>query len=163
MMRMATELAAVLLAIALAVINVGAGWLRFLQTVPRSVWLSLGSGVSVAYVFVHLLPEITARQAQLVESADRFTSLPLSTREHLLFLAVLLGFGVYYGVELFANGAKRENGQETTGSRLAGPSARGRTVHGPPLRRRRRRGRPDRTDRPGLSRSPARPVATSAM
>jgi len=122
MMGMATELAAVLLAIALAVVHVGAGWLRFLQTVPRSVWLSIGSGVSVAYVFVHLLPEITARQAQLVESADRFTSLPLSTREHLLFLAVLLGFGAYYGVELFANRAKRENGQETTGSRLAGPS-----------------------------------------
>lgn len=36
--------------------------LRFLDGTPRSIWLSLAGGVSVAYVFVHLLPELSEGQ-----------------------------------------------------------------------------------------------------
>jgi hypothetical protein len=36
------------------------GRLRFLDVIPRSTWLSLAGGISVAYVFVHLLPELAA-------------------------------------------------------------------------------------------------------
>ena len=42
----------------LAVVHLFAAHLRFLRGVPRSRWLSIAGGVSVAYVFVHLLPEL---------------------------------------------------------------------------------------------------------
>ena len=35
-----------------------AGQLRFLSHGPRRPWLSAGGGVSVAYAFLHLLPEL---------------------------------------------------------------------------------------------------------
>ena len=44
-------------AILLALAHIFAGKLRFLEGTPRSAWLSAASGVSVAYVFVHLLPD----------------------------------------------------------------------------------------------------------
>ncbi|MER3494566.1 MAG: hypothetical protein C4323_21315 [Mastigocladus sp. ERB_26_2] len=47
-----------LLAIALALVHIFSGKLRFLEVTPRSIWLSLADGVSVAYVFVHILPEL---------------------------------------------------------------------------------------------------------
>ncbi|MBD2307774.1 hypothetical protein H6G17_20095 [Chroococcidiopsis sp. FACHB-1243] len=43
-----------LLAISLALVPLFSSRLRFLQAKPRSIWLSIGSGVSVAYVFVHI-------------------------------------------------------------------------------------------------------------
>ncbi len=46
------------LALSLAAIHVFAGKLRFLDVTPRSRWLSAASGISVAYVFVHVLPEL---------------------------------------------------------------------------------------------------------
>src|SRR6476661_8885811 len=46
-------IAAALAAILLAVVHVLTPALRFLEGTPRSVWLSIAGGVSVAYVFVH--------------------------------------------------------------------------------------------------------------
>ena len=46
------------LAAMLAVIHLFAGHLQVFDRIPRSRWLSFGSGISVAYVFVHLLPEL---------------------------------------------------------------------------------------------------------
>lgn len=48
-------------AIALAVVHLFAGGLRAIDRVPRSRWLSFGGGISVAYVFVHLFPELEER------------------------------------------------------------------------------------------------------
>jgi len=38
---------------------------RLLDVVPRSRWLSAAGGVSVAYVFMHLLPELAEGQAAI--------------------------------------------------------------------------------------------------
>lgn len=51
-------------AIALALVHLSAGGLRFLDAMPRSRWLSAAGGVSVAYVFLHLLPELAERRAE---------------------------------------------------------------------------------------------------
>ncbi len=48
-------LASLLAALLLALVHVATPSLRFLEGTPRSVWLSLAGGVSVAYVFVHFL------------------------------------------------------------------------------------------------------------
>ena len=58
-------MAALLLSAALGLVHLGAGKLRFLDSVPRSRWLSFASGISVAYVFAHLLPEVAEGQHAL--------------------------------------------------------------------------------------------------
>jgi hypothetical protein len=50
--------------------------------------LSFAAGVAVAYVFVHLLPELQKTSHQL-----------LSVFEHLVYLAAMLGFLLSYGLE----------------------------------------------------------------
>lgn len=58
-----------LAAAGLALVHV-VGWrLRLVHRVPRSRWLSLAGGASVAYVFLHLLPELAAGQETLSASA----------------------------------------------------------------------------------------------
>ena len=91
--------AAVVAAVALALVHVGGGRLYRLDTVPRHVLLSAGSGVSVAYVFVHLLPELAEAQAHVAES--NLTGVWASVERH-AWLAALLGLLVFYGLELLA-------------------------------------------------------------
>lgn len=73
----------------LATAHVAGGRLHGLDLVPRSWLLSAGSGVSVAYVFVHLLPEVAA----LEEHAGQ---------EAVGWLVALAGLVVFYGLELAA-------------------------------------------------------------
>lgn len=69
--------------------------LRFLDRVPRSRLLSAAEGVSVAYVFVHLLPELAEAQATV---AGRVTG-PLAVLNEHVYLMVLLGLVVFYALE----------------------------------------------------------------
>ena len=86
-----------LAALLLAAVHASAGRLR-LRTIPRSYWLSGAGGVSVAYVFVHILPELQASRRALEASAVGFL-------EHHVYLLALAGFGFFYGVERFAREA----------------------------------------------------------
>lgn len=81
-----------------------AGHLRVLQTVPRSRTLSVAGGVSVAYVFVHLLPELAEHQTHVAEHAD---ALPTVGTERTLFLVALAGFAAFYGLERVAARSRR--------------------------------------------------------
>ncbi|MFC4549226.1 MULTISPECIES: hypothetical protein [Halorussus] len=80
--------------LALAAVHAAAGRLRF-RTIPRSYWLSGAGGVSVAYVFIHILPELDAGQAAIEASVLGFL-------EHHVYLLALSGFALYYGVERLA-------------------------------------------------------------
>ncbi|WP_128694057.1 hypothetical protein [Methanoculleus taiwanensis] len=73
-----------------------AGNLRFLDIIPRSRWLSFAGGVSVAYVFVRLLPEIGAGQEVVLRSLH--AGLLVSIENHISIIA-LLGLVVFYGLE----------------------------------------------------------------
>ncbi|WP_205478932.1 hypothetical protein [Sphingomonas arenae] len=89
--------------------------LRFLATTPRSVWLSAAGGVSVAYVFVHLLPELAEHQETLGERA-RDAGFFASVESH-AYLIALLGLVLFYGVERFARtagGARLGSGRAET-------------------------------------------------
>jgi len=83
----------------LAAVHFFAGRLTFLDRVPQSGWLSFGGGISVAYVFVHLLPE--------VEAGGKAVSdwLGLAFLEHHVYLVALAGFVVFYGLERLAKRA----------------------------------------------------------
>lgn len=57
--------APVVAAAALIAVRVLANRRHFLDALPRSQWLSAAGGVSVAYVCLHLLPEVAAVASQL--------------------------------------------------------------------------------------------------
>ena len=106
---------AALAAIALAAVHVFAGKLRFLDGIPRSRWLSLAGGISVAYVFARLLPELAEAQERLGESADDlFVRL-----EHHAYLLALTGLALFYGIERMTVRSRDERrereGEDATG------------------------------------------------
>ncbi len=102
--------AAAVAAVVLALLHAVAG--RFsaaLSVVPRNRWLSAGSGVSVAYVFVHLLPEIAEIQREL---AERVGTLPFLERH--AYLLALAGLATFYGLELAARRSEEESAGGTS-------------------------------------------------
>jgi zinc transporter ZupT len=92
-----------LFALVLAAVHLFVGRLRLLEVVPRSRWLSIAGGVSVAYVFVHLLPEVGAAAAAVDE-----TDSPLTAVENHVYVIALLGFAAFYGLERFAREARTD-------------------------------------------------------
>jgi len=98
-------------ALVLGFVHVFAGRLNFLDRIPRSRWLSAAGGVSVAYVFVHVLPELEAGGAAIEGS-----ELPVLTFfERHVYLVALVGFVTFYGLERLAreretNGRGSDNG-----------------------------------------------------
>ncbi|MGJ3231875.1 MAG: hypothetical protein ACFE0P_08760 [Oceanicaulis sp.] len=82
-----------LAALAFASVHLFSPRLMFLDVTPRSVWLSLSGGISTAYVFLHLLPEIAHRQAEM---PDR-TLFAAVDRE--IWVAALLGLTTSYVLE----------------------------------------------------------------
>jgi hypothetical protein len=97
-------------AIALAASHLLAGNLRFLNVIPRSRWLSIAGGVAVAYAIVHLLPELQGHHEVLRKATANVGYTWLA--EHLLWLLVLLGLVVFYGLEkaaLYSKGSSQEN------------------------------------------------------
>ncbi|UPV99556.1 hypothetical protein M0R88_13645 [Halorussus gelatinilyticus] len=98
-------------AVALAVVHLFAGRLR-LRAIPRSVWLSGAGGVSVAYVFVHLLPELEERQHAFAGGVVGFL-------EHHVYLLALVGFAAFYGLEHAARRSRDRDGGEVAGAETA--------------------------------------------
>ena len=88
----------------LAAVHVFAGKLRFLDGIPRSVWLSGAGGASVAYVFLHLLPELAHGQEALA------ASVALEFLEAHVWIVALVGLAVFYGLDT----AARETEDDTS-------------------------------------------------
>jgi zinc transporter ZupT len=82
--------------------------------------LSFSAGISVAYVFVHLLPEVETARAVLVRTTADW-SMPLPA--YLVSLAALAGFMLFYGVDRLAVWSRRtgdEAPEGETNTRLSG-------------------------------------------
>lgn len=94
------------LALLLALIHLVVGRLRFLSGTPRSIWLSLAGGISVAYVFIHLLPELSEGQ----ETFEAHGVLAwFGFLEHHVYLLALVGLVGFYGLERAARSSRRKN------------------------------------------------------
>ncbi|MGH1570955.1 hypothetical protein ACRAWG_10070 [Methylobacterium sp. P31] len=108
-----------LLAVALlALVHVLTPSMRFLEGTPRSAWLSVAGGVSVAYVFVHLLPELAAGQ----EVIGRATAVSLAERH--VYLIALAGLLVFYGLDRLAKTSRsRREGAPVQGGRASEAAA----------------------------------------
>lgn len=89
--------------VSLVILHLFAGNLRFLHVIPRSRWLSFAGGAAVAYVFVHLLPELNRIQE---EYREVLSALP--TKQPVFVLA-LAGLVMFYLLErAFRRSATRE-------------------------------------------------------
>ena len=87
---------------ALAVLHLLAPRIRSLPLVPEVATGSFAGGLAVAYVFLHLLPEIAAGDEGVAEAlGDTVESTPLL--ELTVFLVALTGFTVFYGLERMAD------------------------------------------------------------
>ncbi|PZO17345.1 MAG: hypothetical protein DCF25_11155 [Leptolyngbya foveolarum] len=91
-------------ALLLSATHIAACRLKFLDTVPRSRWLSVGSGVSVAYIFVHVLPDLSNAQADFVDKVA-----VLSAVEHHIYIVALVGLLACYGLERAAKTSRQES------------------------------------------------------
>ena len=98
-----------LAALFLAAVHVFAGKLRFLDGIPRSLWLSGAGGASVAYVFLHLLPELAEGQAALADS------LGLQFLEAHVWIVALFGLAVFYGLDTAARATEDESDEASRG------------------------------------------------
>jgi hypothetical protein len=86
---------AMFLAVGLAAVHLYAREIRFLHVTPRSAALSAAAGASVAYVFVHILPNLAEGQKTLI--VTQF--IPLGFAERHVYLIALIGFLTFYGLE----------------------------------------------------------------
>jgi uncharacterized membrane protein len=107
--ELTTIIPVTLVAVGLGLVHFFAGRLRFLDVVPRSRWLSFAGGTSVAYVFVHLLPELQQFQKVLEPAVG-----VLSYLDHHAYLVALFGLAVFYGIERSTKESRKEN-RITTG------------------------------------------------
>jgi hypothetical protein len=94
---------AIIAACALAVVHAVSPAMRFLQGVPRSAWLSIAGGVAVAYVFVHLLPELATGQERVSRAAS---GLQFHFAERHVYLIALAGLATFYGLQRLAEASK---------------------------------------------------------
>ncbi len=96
----------------LALLHIFIGKLNWIDsTIPKDRWLSLGGGVSIAYVFLEILPELN--QAQL-EIESVINNAVLYLEKHVYLLA-LIGLLIFYGLELLVQHSRqlnREAGRE---------------------------------------------------
>ncbi len=99
-----------LAALLLALIHIQASKLKFLKRKPRSRWLSLGSGISVAYVFVHVLPDLSAAQENFQNQVTLLAAI-----EHHLYVMALLGLLTFYGLERAAKTSRQQSRMEGKG------------------------------------------------
>jgi zinc transporter ZupT len=94
------ELAATFaVALVFALIHFAGARFDFLRTVPRSIWLSAAGGVSVAYVFVHILPDLAEHQSGIERVAHGGL---LAALEHHVWLVALAGLCAFYGLDRLA-------------------------------------------------------------
>lgn len=95
-------------AFGLALVHVLAGRLHFQDGAPRSLWLSTAGGISVAYVFLHLLPELAKGQEVIEESAGGL----LQTLDTHAYLVAFTGLAAFYGLERGAKHASRQRSRD---------------------------------------------------
>lgn len=93
-----------LAALLLSLVHIYAARLKLIRRSPRSRGLSIGNGVSVAYIFVHVLPDLGAAQEEFSESTQFLASV-----EHHIYVLALIGMLIFYGLERTVQASKQTN------------------------------------------------------
>ncbi len=91
----------------IVLVHLWAGKIALLNPLPRRKWLSLFGGISVAFVFLHIIPDLSYMQESLNEKL-----LPPFIENDLFVLAmcgILLFYGIERGVIHFREGNSTED------------------------------------------------------
>ena len=83
----------------------------FLGGTPRSIWLSLAGGISVAYVFVHILPELAAHQREVTERLSEGG--PREALGSHVYVVALAGLALFYGLESMLRRSKLDEQRQS--------------------------------------------------
>ena len=95
-------LGALAISLLLAVLHLAAPRIRKLPFIPERATGSFAGGLAVAYVFLHLLPEI-AEGNDAIGAALRDAVRPTPLLDLGIFLVALAGFTAFYGLERLAD------------------------------------------------------------
>lgn len=103
------------LAIFLGLVHIFADRIRRLCHIPPCWWMSIAGGVSTAYIFLDVFPELGESQLELEPVIG-----PLfGYLEHHVYLLALVGLGLFYGLEKLAVRSRRHRhkmqGEDWTG------------------------------------------------
>jgi hypothetical protein len=91
--------------VSLGLLHIYAGRLSWIESVPKRRWLSFGAGVSIAYVFVDILPLLSESQQTLASTTDAHHG----TLNRHVYLVALGGLAAFYALELLAKRSRAHN------------------------------------------------------
>lgn len=94
------------IAIGLSLIHILGGTFSFLEIDPRSRWLSAAGGVTVAFLFLYLIPELNSLGNEVSGNYQ------VGSYHEPIYVAALIGVIIFYGLEHLAF-AVRPSGRET--------------------------------------------------
>lgn len=100
--------------IAFAIVHISTNYIKFLSREPKNKLMSLVSGGSIAYVFLHLVPELTHYQ-EVAEKAE----LPrwMESLDYVTYLVTLVGIAFFYGINQLSEKSEEENKRQKNVSR----------------------------------------------
>ena len=101
---------ALVLAAVLAGLHLAAPRIRTVPFVPERALGSFAGGLAIAYVFLHLLPELAAGNEAVGEALSDVVD-PTPLFELAIFLVALAGFTVFYGLERAARRGRSGGGE----------------------------------------------------
>ena len=100
--------------VAFALIHIFIGRLIFLDVLPRSRWLSFAGGVAVAYVFLHIMPELSRHQ----ETFSKGLGVSDKAAEAWVYLVALSGLSLFYGLERAAKTSRKSSAEDRVESEI---------------------------------------------
>lgn len=108
-----------LIALGFAAIHLWIGRLPVVSALPRSVWLSMAGGIAVAYIFLHILPDLAAHR----HSFARALRLDEGLAETLVFAVALAGLTALFGLERLVAAAQPQAApsRRASSGRIWGP------------------------------------------
>ena len=109
---------ALALAVALALAHLAAPALRRQRLIPAPALASFAGGVSVAYVFLHLLPELAEGNEGVGEALQDVVE-PTPLLDLAIFAVALGGFTALYGLERLARHRGERSGHSAVGPLFA--------------------------------------------
>lgn len=94
--------------IGFVIIHLFSRYMKFLTVLPRSRFLSFAGGISVAYVFLHLLPELGQFQ---IELEGELQDIAWSFIENHIYVVAMFGLAIFYGLEVLVKKSKKRKGR----------------------------------------------------